>query len=152
MRQDAEVLGTAPVGAGGHDQPPDAALDFLLQLPLELDRRLLVGLGRQDPDGLRLGRDGVERLFDIGGADLQHIDALALALEEAEVEHGRGVDDVLAAQHHDLVAVLDVGDRQRHVIRLRVLEDRASVIEVRRREHLAEEALEEEELLVAGGR
>ena len=54
------------------------------------------------------------------------------------------------AEHDDVVAALDVGDRQGHVIRLRILEDAAAVVDVRRAQHLAEQPLEEEEFLVTG--
>ena len=83
VRQDAEIFGATTIGAGGHDQPADAALDFPLELALEVDGRLLVGLGGQDRDCLGLRRDGIEGALNLTGTDLPHLEPFALALEQA---------------------------------------------------------------------
>ena len=120
---------------------------------MQVEGSLLVGLGGQDADRLRLGRDPVERTLDVRGANPVDRNALALALEQPQVEDRRGIDDLLATQHHDVVAALDVRDRQGHVIRFGVGHHTAPVIQVGRLQHLAEEPPEEEQLLVGvGGR
>src|SRR5947207_14406351 len=89
--QDTEVFGTPPVGTGGDDQAADAALDFLFQFPLEVQGRSLVGLGCQDSRHRAIRAHASDRVSHFAGADLEHIDAFALALEEAKVEDRRRV-------------------------------------------------------------
>ena len=131
VRENPEILGAAAVRPGGHDQSPHAALDLPLESALQLDRRRLVGLRRQDPDRLRLGGDRIKGLLGLAAANLEHRDTLALSLEQAKVKDRGGVDHLLAAQHDNMLEALDVGDRQADVVRFSIGHRGAAMVQVR---------------------
>src|SRR5437868_13859023 len=82
MRKNAEILGAPAIRSGGDDQPSSAALDLLGKPALQFGGRGFVGLRGDHANGLRLGRDRVQRLLAFTDADLVDDQAFSLALEE----------------------------------------------------------------------
>ncbi|TME78684.1 MAG: hypothetical protein E6I46_01720 [Chloroflexi bacterium] len=151
VREDPEILRAAAVRPGRHDQSQHAALDLPLELGLEVDGRRLVGLGGEDADRRAIRAHPSDRLSHLAGANLEHRDPLALALEQAQVQDRRCVDHLLAAKQDNMLEALDVGDRQGHIAGFGIHNRGAAMVQVRRPQDVAEQTPEEKQFLVGVG-